>query len=45
MMLLVGAKERSLAEFRELARAAGLEIRAAERQGSGRFVAECSPFR
>jgi SAM-dependent methyltransferase len=41
MMVLVGGRERSLAEFRELARAAGLEVRAAERQPSGRFVVEC----
>ena len=41
MMVLVGGKERSLAEFRELARAAGLEVQAADRQPSGRFVVEC----
>ena len=28
-------------EFRELARAAGLDVRAAGRQPSGRFVVEC----
>jgi 2,7-dihydroxy-5-methyl-1-naphthoate 7-O-methyltransferase len=43
MMVLVGGKERSLSEFRELARAAGLEVHAAERQPSGRFVVECRP--
>jgi SAM-dependent methyltransferase len=43
MMVLVGGKERSLTEFRELARTAGLEVRAAERQPSGRFVVECRP--
>ena len=43
MMVLVGGRERSLSEFRELARAAGLEVRAAERQASGRFVLECRP--
>lgn len=43
MMVLVGGRDRSLAEFRELARAAGLEVRAAERQPSGRFVVECRP--
>ena len=43
MMVLVGGKERSLAEFRELARAADLEVQAAERQPSGRFVVECRP--
>jgi SAM-dependent methyltransferase len=45
MMVLVGGRERSLAEFRELARAAGLEVQAAERQTSGRFVVECRPAR
>jgi SAM-dependent methyltransferase len=44
MMVLVGGKERTLAEFRELARAAGLEVQAAERQPSGRFVVECRPI-
>jgi hypothetical protein len=43
MMVLVGGRERSLAEFRELARAAGLEVKAAERQSWGRFVVECCP--
>ena len=41
MMVLVGGKERSLSEFRELARGAGLEVRATGRQRSGRFVVEC----
>ena len=40
-----GREERSLAEFRALARAAGLEVQAAERQPSGRFVVECHPCR
>jgi SAM-dependent methyltransferase len=44
MMVLVGGKERSQAEFRELARAAGLEVHAAGRQPSGRFVVECRPI-
>jgi hypothetical protein len=43
MMVLVGGKHRSLAAFRALARAAGLEVTAAERQMSGRFVVECRP--
>jgi 2,7-dihydroxy-5-methyl-1-naphthoate 7-O-methyltransferase len=43
MMVLVGGKERSLTEFRELARAAGLDVHAAARQPSGRFVVECRP--
>ena len=41
MMVLVGGRDRSLAEFRELARAAGLEVQAVGRQPSGRFVIEC----
>jgi SAM-dependent methyltransferase len=41
MMVLVGGKNRSLTEFRELARGAGLEVQAAARQPSGRFVVEC----
>jgi hypothetical protein len=43
MMVLVGGRERSLAEFHELAGAAGLVVQAAERQQSGRFVVECRP--
>jgi SAM-dependent methyltransferase len=43
MMVLVGGRERTLAEFRALARAAGLEVAAAARQPSGRFVVECRP--
>ena len=43
MMVLVGGRERSLKEFRGLAREAGLEVHAAERQPSGRFVVECRP--
>ncbi len=41
IMVLVGGKERSLGEFRDLARAAGLDVRAAARQPSGRFIVEC----
>src|SRR5262249_61528708 len=37
-MVLVGGKSNSVAEFRELARQAGLEVVAAERQPSGHFV-------
>ena len=44
MMVLVGGKGRSLAEFRELAREAGLEVQATGRQPSGRFVVECRPI-
>ncbi len=43
MLVLVGGKSRSLAEFRELSRAAGLEVLATGRQLSGRFVVECRP--
>ena len=43
MMVLVGGKDRSLAEFRELARAAGLDVQAAGRLPSGRFAVECRP--
>jgi 2,7-dihydroxy-5-methyl-1-naphthoate 7-O-methyltransferase len=42
MMVLVGGKSRNLAEFRELARSAGLEVHAVGRQPSGRFVVECA---
>jgi 2,7-dihydroxy-5-methyl-1-naphthoate 7-O-methyltransferase len=42
-MVLVGGKRRTVAEFEKLARAAGLEVLAAERQASGYFVAECRP--
>lgn len=40
-MILVGGKDRPLAEFRRLAREAGLEVQATGRQDSGRFVVEC----
>ena len=43
MMVLVGGRERRLAEFTELARPAGLEVTAAARQAAGRFVVECRP--
>lgn len=43
MMVLVGGKSRSLAEFRHLAGGAGLEVHAAGRPPSGRFVVECRP--
>jgi 2,7-dihydroxy-5-methyl-1-naphthoate 7-O-methyltransferase len=42
-MVLLGGKHRTLAEFRGLARQAGLEVSAAGRQPSGRFVVECRP--
>ena len=44
MLVLVGGKERSLAEFQTLARRAGLEVSATERKASGKFVVECRPL-
>ena len=41
MLVLVGGKDRTLAEFRGLASAAGLTVRRAGRNGAGRFVVEC----
>jgi SAM-dependent methyltransferase len=43
MMVLVGGRQRSLTDFRGLARTAGLDVDVAERQASGRFVVECRP--
>ena len=43
MMVLVGGRGRSLEEFRGIARAAGLEVRAFGRQQSGRGIVECWP--
>jgi 2,7-dihydroxy-5-methyl-1-naphthoate 7-O-methyltransferase len=43
MMVLLGGKDRSLSECCELAHSAGLEVEAAGRQPSGRFVVECRP--
>jgi SAM-dependent methyltransferase len=43
-MVLLGGKYRTVTEFRELARVAGLEVLAADRQPSGRFVTECRPI-
>jgi hypothetical protein len=45
MLVLVGGKGRTLTEFRTLARTAGLEVSAAARQASGRFVVECRRIR
>jgi hypothetical protein len=45
MMVLVGGKSRTLSEFRELARKAGLEVHDAGRRPSGRYVVECGPTR
>jgi len=43
-MVLLGGKQRSVTEFRELARRAGLEVIAAGRQHTGHFVVECRPL-
>jgi 2,7-dihydroxy-5-methyl-1-naphthoate 7-O-methyltransferase len=42
-MVLLGGKYRTLSEFQEMAREAGLEVVAAEQQPSGSFVVECRP--
>jgi 2,7-dihydroxy-5-methyl-1-naphthoate 7-O-methyltransferase len=42
-MLLVGGKDRTVSEFRDLAGQSGLAIVAAGRQPSGYFVVECRP--
>jgi SAM-dependent methyltransferase len=42
-MVLVGGKGRTVAQFRELAREAGLVVLATGRQRSGHFVVECHP--
>ena len=41
MLVLVGGKDRSLEEFRAIARDAGLEVSAVGRQASGRHLVEC----
>lgn len=41
MMVLIGGKDRTLAEFRALASEAGLDVRATARRSSGRFLVEC----
>ena len=43
MMVLVGGRGRTLAEFRPLARQARLDVIASGRQRSGRFMVECAP--
>jgi 2,7-dihydroxy-5-methyl-1-naphthoate 7-O-methyltransferase len=44
MMVLVGGKARTLDEFREIARLAGLEMKSVGRQPSGRPIVECYPI-
>jgi SAM-dependent methyltransferase len=43
MLVLVGGRDRPLAEFREMAREAGLKVSATGRQPSGKFIVECRP--
>jgi SAM-dependent methyltransferase len=43
MMVLVGGRDRTLDEFREMARQTGMEVRAIGRQPSGRGIVECRP--
>ena len=43
MLVLVGGKERTLSEFRQIAKDAGLKVQATGRQPSGRFIVECRP--
>lgn len=43
MMVLVGGRERTLSQFRELGSEVGLDVRAFGRQPSGRFIVECLP--
>lgn len=43
MMVLVGGRARTLTDFRKLAAESGLEVRAAGRGPSGRFIVECRP--
>ena len=43
MLVLVGGRERTLDEFREMAREAGLVVAAVGRQPSGRVIVECRP--
>lgn len=43
MMVLVGGRDRTVAEFRRLAAAAGLAVQSTARNSAGRFVVECRP--
>ena len=43
MMVLVGGRDRTLDELREMAREAGLQVSAVGRQPSGRVIVECRP--
>jgi 2,7-dihydroxy-5-methyl-1-naphthoate 7-O-methyltransferase len=41
MLVLVGGRERTLADFEPLARQAGLAVSTAARDRGGRFLVEC----
>jgi hypothetical protein len=43
MLVLVGGRQRTLSQFRELARDAGLDVETAGRTRSGRYAVECRP--
>jgi 2,7-dihydroxy-5-methyl-1-naphthoate 7-O-methyltransferase len=43
MLVLVGGRDRTLEELRDIARQAGLEVQAVGRQTSGKFIIECRP--
>jgi hypothetical protein len=43
-MVLLGGKDRTITEFRELARQADFKVQAAGRLPSGRFAVECRPM-
>ena len=43
MLVLLGGKSRTLAEFQEMAARAALAIHGAGRLPSGRFIVECVP--
>ena len=44
MLVLVGGRARTLGEFHEMARQAGLAVRATGRQPSGKVIVECKPI-
>jgi hypothetical protein len=43
MLVLLGGRQRTFEEFREMARQSGLEVRTTGRQPSGRSIVECFP--
>ncbi len=44
MLVLVGGRDRTLAEFGEMVRGIGMEVRNSGRLHTGRFVVECRPI-